>query len=140
MLVIIYNYININTLDYKITNNYEKIISITRHFHHRYLNAEYESYKIGTYPISGTSNSGVIILKDGTYPKISNDLSDTYHKIIDVLPKDYVKSLSLIMPNAQYVLPLDSENYVINHNQLEDIIKKKIFAQVLIRLETMILQ
>ncbi|WP_419206737.1 GGDEF domain-containing protein [Photobacterium leiognathi] len=125
ILVIIYNYININTLDYKITNNYEKIISITRHFHHRYLNAEYESYKIGTYPISGTSNRGVIILKDGTYPKISNDLNDTYHKIIDVLPKDYVKSLSLIMPNAQYVLPLDSENYVINHNQLEDIIKKE---------------
>ncbi|WP_318490320.1 GGDEF domain-containing protein [Photobacterium leiognathi] len=125
MLVIIYNYININTLDYKITNNYEKIISITRHFHHRYLNAEYENYKIGTYPIFGTSNSGVIILKDGTYPKILNDLNDTYNKIIEVLPKDYVKSLSLIMPNAQYVLPFDSVKYDINHNQLDEIIKNE---------------
>ncbi|MUL11045.1 GGDEF domain-containing protein [Aliivibrio fischeri] len=112
LLVLSFHYIKANTLKYKIVNKYESMISITRNFHHRYLNTEYVLRSVGLFAYQNEkdskhldNNGGAMFNKEGFYPILSKDLYVIYTQLRKRLPEKYINSLEVYMPSAHYVLP-----------------------------------
>ncbi|PQJ61796.1 GGDEF domain-containing protein [Photobacterium angustum] len=84
-------------------------------------------YESGVYKFNDNDKNqgGVIISKDGLYPELLEDLNNNYKDILGFLPKSYFKSLTFIMPNAHYVLPLKDKKYIIDNDYINDVIKRK---------------
>ncbi|MDD9194259.1 GGDEF domain-containing protein [Aliivibrio sp. S3MY1] len=114
-LVLSYHHIKANTLKYRIVNKYESMISITRNFHHRYLNTEYALRNVGLFAYQNEKDNkhldyygGAMFNKDGLYPILSKDLYVIYNKLSERLPEKYINSLEVYMPSAHYILPFSA--------------------------------